>query len=784
MARRFIFRAAYSIIYMDISGVGHIRRRIYAAAKPQMILKSGSSLMEHIEQELITISGTVESVIFHNAENGWTVLEMDCDGELETVVGVSADVQSGEELKVMGRWVNHPNYGRQFKGESFERALPATAAAILRYLSGGAVKGIGPSTAQKIVEAFGPDSLDVIENEPEKLARIKGVSLKKAEEMSESYRKQFGLRSLMLFLQQYGVTASEAIRSWKRWGVGAMDMIKKDPYVLCGAGLWISFERADNIAAAMGYGHDDPRRVKAGVAHVLRHNLFSGGHTYIPREKLAAASTALLKVPGEQTQDAIDCMISDGASAAADIRGRQAVFLPDAYRAETYAAGRLSLMLSITPPPLGDCGMRISAAEEKFGIKYAERQKEAITAAYNKNVLILTGGPGTGKTTTLNAIISIYDGMGLKVALAAPTGRAAKRMSEVTGKEAKTIHRMLEMEYSKDDDRQRFARCEKNPLDCDALIIDEMSMVDVMLFESMLRALKLTCRLVMVGDADQLPPVGSGNVLRDMIDSGVVPTVVLDEIFRQASESLIVTNAHRIVRGEVPELGCRDRDFFFMPRYTTEQVASTVVSLIKDRLPAAYGFSPLWDMQVLVPGRKGTLGANELNARLQEALNPPQKGRPQRQTGGFVMRQGDKIMQIKNDYDIAWVRDDGEQGAGIFNGDVGVLEAVDPRSGALRARFEDRVAEYGPDNSSELELAYAVTVHKSQGSEFGAVVLPLFSGAPQLMYRNLLYTAVTRARKLVIIVGREETVLHMVGNNMKMKRYTGLRTFLENGGGI
>jgi exodeoxyribonuclease V alpha subunit len=305
-----------------------------------------------------------------------------------------------------------------------------------------------------------------------------------------------------------------------------------------------------------------------------------------------------------------------------------------------------------------------------------------------------------------------------------------------------------------------------------------------MLFESLLRALKLTCRLVMVGDADQLPPVGSGNVLRDMIDSGVIPTVVLDEIFRQASESLIVTNAHRIVRGEMPDLACRDRDFFFMPRYTQEQVASTVVGLIKDRLPAAYGFSPLWDMQVLVPGRKGALGANELNARLQQALNPPEKGKPQRQTGGFIMRQGDKIMQIKNDYDITWTRDDGEQGAGIFNGDVGVVEAVDPRSGALRARFEDRVAEYGPDNSDELELAYAMTVHKSQGSEFKAVVLPLFSGAAQLMYRNLLYTAVTRARKLVIIVGREETVSHMVGNNMKMKRYTGLRAFLENGGGI
>lgn len=731
-----------------------------------------------MEQEPVTINGRIENIVFRNEENGWTVFELDNGEELITVVGEIFQVSAGEELTLMGEWANHPSYGRQFKALSYERVLPATNEAVERYLASGALKGIGPSLANKIVEAYGLDTLQIIENEPQKLAKIKGISLSKAMKIAEEYRLQFGLRNLMLFLQQYNVTAAESIRIWRKWGGNALDMIKVNPYVLCGSGLWISFERADGIAGQMGIGHDDPFRIRAGVSHILRHNLSNGGHTYIPREKLIAAAVQMLGVQQDQIEIAVDALAADDDLVAQRINERDAIFLPDAFRAESYIAGRLQLMLSLSPPALGSSCDRILEAEKQFGIQYAYKQKEAICTALERNLMVLTGGPGTGKTTTLNAIIRVYEGMGLKVMLAAPTGRAAKRMSEVTGREAKTIHRLLEMEYTADD-LPRFARNERNLLDGDALIVDELSMVDVMLLESLLRAMKLGCRLVMVGDADQLPPVGAGNALRDMIDSQRVPVVVLDEIFRQAAKSLIVRNAHRIVHGEMPELAEKSGDFFFMPKYTAAKVKSTVRELVETRLPAAYGLSPFWDIQVLVPGRKGEIGTNELNALLQQALNPPDKEKAERPVGLYTLREGDKVMQVKNNYDITWVRENGEQGTGVFNGDVGMLTLIDRRSGLLRVKFDDRTAEYSAESAQELELAYAVTVHKSQGSEFKAVVIPLFSGPPQLFYRNLLYTAVTRARELVIIVGREPVVQQMVENSKKTRRYTGLSAFLQ-----
>ena len=730
------------------------------------------------EQDPVTLTGRIESVVFHNASNGWTVLEVDSGEELVTVVGPVFDVSPGEELRFMGDWVNHPTYGRQFKSQACERCTPATVEAILRYLSSGAVRGVGPSTAKHLVDAFGADTLDIMENHPDRLTQIRGISPKKAEAISEEYKQQFGVRTLMLFLQQYGVTPAESIRIWRKWGTAAMDLIKANPYALCAQGLWIRFERADQIAEKMGFTKSDPGRVRAGVEHVLRHNLFSGGHTYIPYEKLTAAASGLLQVPEALTEEAVDSLSSDEELTVEEIAGRRAVFLPESYGAESYIAGRILLMRSITPPPLGDSAARMEELERRLGIRYADKQRLAILTACESNLMILTGGPGTGKTTTLNGIIGLYEEMGLKVALAAPTGRAAKRMSEVSGREAKTIHRLLEMEYSVEDE-PHFSRCEKNPLDCDAVIVDELSMVDALLFESLLRAMKLSCRLIMVGDADQLPPVGAGNVLRDLIASGKVPVVKLDEIFRQAAQSLIVLNAHRIVRGETPDLENHGSDFFFMPRYTPEQVRTTVRDLVTTRLPAAYGYSPLWDIQVLVPGRKGPLGVNELNPVLQQVLNPPERDRAERPLGPYTLREGDKVMQVKNNYDIVWKKENGERGTGVFNGDVGVLTLIEPRTGTLRVKFDDRTAEYGPESAQELELAYAVTVHKSQGSEFRAVVLPLFTGAPQLFYRNLLYTAVTRARELVVIVGRPSTVGQMVENNRKTRRYTGLCEMLR-----
>lgn len=731
--------------------------------------------------EMQTLRGTVESVVFRNEQNGYTVFELACDRQLVTVVGTLPPISQGETFTVRGEWGEHPNYGRQFKAETFEQELPADESAMLRYLSSGAVKGIGAALAGRIVQAFGADTLEVLEHDPERLAReVKGVSLQRAQQMSEAYNAQFGVRSCMLFLQQYGVTAAQAIRIWKRFGVQATDLVRRNPYILCESGLWIGFEKADDIALRLGIGKEDGFRIRAGMAHILRHNLYTAGHTYIPREKLLGTASDLLGVPESDAAAQLDALVRGGELVQAELGGRGCVFLPEAEHAERYIAGRLLLMCGIKPAPMGDVDARIDEAEHRLNIQYAQKQREAIRTACESHVMVLTGGPGTGKTTALNAIIHVYEGMGLKVALAAPTGRAAKRMSEVSGREAKTIHRLLEMAYE-DGDVPRFARGEQNPLDCTALIVDELSMVDVMLLESLLRALRMGCRLVLVGDADQLPPVGPGNALRDIIASGRVPVVVLSEIFRQAAQSLIVRNAHRIVGGEMPELTRADGDFFFLSRRTADKVLSTLVELASERLPRAYGYSPLWDMQVLTPGRKGELGSQALNRRLQQVLNPPDSGKAERPAGFGVLREGDKVMQVKNNYDLAWKREVGENGAGVFNGDVGLLERVDKRTGTLWVRYEDRLAEYAPEQADELELAYAVTVHKSQGSEFRAVLLPLFEGPSLLLYRNLLYTAVTRAKELTILIGRVETVRRMVENDRRARRYTGLRTFLAEG---
>lgn len=731
--------------------------------------------------ELQTLRGTVESVVFRNEENGWTVFELDCGDELVTVVGTVPPMAQGETFTVKGEWGEHPSYGRQFRAQIFEQELPATADAMLKYLASGAVKGIGPVMAGRIVQAFGVETLEVLENDPERLSReVKGISLQRAQEMNEAYKSQFGVRTCMLFLQQYGVSAAQAIRIWKRFGAQAVELVKKNPYILCESGLWIGFEKADDIAMKLGVGREDGFRIRAGLTHILRHNLYSGGHTYIPAEKLVQTAQEMLGVSAQDAAAYLDALVREQELVREELAGRDAVFLPEADRAERYIAGRLLLMCGMKPAPMGDIETRIAETEERLGIRYAEKQREAIRIACESHVMVLTGGPGTGKTTALNAIIHVYEGMGLKVALAAPTGRAAKRMSEVSGREAKTIHRLLEMAYE-DGETPRFARGEQNPLDCTAVIVDELSMVDVLLLESLLRALRMGCRLVLVGDADQLPPVGAGNALRDIVESHRVPVVVLSEIFRQAAQSLIVRNAHRIVAGEMPQLAAREGDFFFLSRYTAAQVLDTVVGLVHERLPGAYGYSPLWDLQVLTPGRKGELGSQAFNRRLQEVLNPAERGKSERPMGLGVLREGDKVMQVKNNYDLAWKRENGESGAGVFNGDVGLLERLDRRTGTMWVRYDDRVAEYGPDRADELELAYAVTVHKSQGSEFRAVVLPLFSGAPMLFYRNLLYTAVTRAKELTVIVGRAETVEQMVRNDRRAKRYTGLCAFLRQG---
>lgn len=722
------------------------------------------------------LSGIVERVVFHNEENGWTVLELATQDEFHKVVGVLPATHVGEQLKLTGSWVEHPKFGRQFRAQSCEHRLPTAPDAVFRYLASGAIKGIGPVTASAIVQAFGEDTLRIMEEEPERLSQIKGITARRAQEIAQSYREQFGLREIILAFAQYGLTQSEALRCWKRWGAATVDTIRRNPYLLCSTGLYISFERADEIGRRMAHPCDDTNRVEAGLLHVLRHNL-GNGHTCLPAEKLTLAAASLLAIEPETVGAVLRDMIAGFTVREEMIGGRPFIFLPDLYQAEKYIASRIRLMTGVRPIGGNGFEKKMKEIEEKNGIVYQAQQKAAVLAAVERGALILTGGPGTGKTTTLRAIITLLESLGERVEIAAPTGRAAKRMTELTGCEARTLHRLLEVQWD-ETDRPFFERNEKNPLDIDALIVDEVSMVDALLFESLLRALKSGCRLILVGDTDQLPAVGAGSILHDLIESHALPLVELTEVFRQALTSDIVASAHCIVSGRMPTLGKKSDDFFFLPQASAEETAQTVVDLCTRRLPAGYGTSVLQEIQVLCPGRKGKIGTVQLNACLQDAVNPPAENKQEWRSETVLLREGDKVMHIKNDYDIGWTRDDGTYGTGVFNGDIGVLEKISAREQVLTVRYDDRVAQYTYDQAQELELAYATTVHKSQGSEFHTVVLPLYRQPPQLCYRNLLYTAVTRAKSLLIVAGSRETMETMVNNSREMLRYTGLKHFL------
>lgn len=729
------------------------------------------------EPKLLELSGTVEHVVYHNDRNQYTVLELAAGDALVTVVGAFPFVSEGEELHVYGTWSSHPSFGDQFKAETFERARPATTAAMLKYLSSGAVKGVGAATARRIVDTFGAQALTVIENEPERLSQIKGITLEKAKAIGSELKRVYGIRELMAFLGAYGVRPEETVLVWKEFGEGSVGCIQDDPYCLCGEGLDISFDIADQIAESMELPREDSGRVQAGVLYILRHNL-NNGHTCLPVDKVCAAAAQLLGVDLEAVQDAVYTLCQELQLVCEEFGEREFLFLQKQYASEKYIAARMKAMLQAPPKPIVGADLQIRAIEEQRGIQYAAKQREAIRAALEQGVLILTGGPGTGKTTTLNAIIHLLKCAGERVNLAAPTGRAAKRMSELTGEEAKTIHRMLQVDWD-ERDNPVFTRNERNPLECDCLVIDELSMVDSYVFESVLRALPLSCRLILVGDSDQLPSVGAGNVLGDLIASGLFPTVQLKEIFRQSMESLIVTNAHRIVEGKRPELRRRESDFFFLPQDEPAEAAKLIVSLCAQRLPRSYGYSSVADIQVLCPGRKGELGTIELNQKLREAINPPQKGKAEVKINGALFRLGDKVMQVRNDYDLSWARDDGTSGEGIFNGDMGIITEIDRPGGVLHVRIDDKDVLYDFERAgNELEPAYAVTVHKSQGNEFTAVVIPVLRPPAQLCYRNLLYTGVTRAKKLLILVGQPGVVDAMIENDRKTRRYTGLAKFL------
>lgn len=729
------------------------------------------------DNKMLQLCGSVEEIIYRNNNNGYTVMTMLCDGVTTTAVGILSDVNIGDEFKLIGNWKNHASYGEQFAFECYEHFMPTGTQSILKYLSSGVVKGIGRATAKRLIEAFGEHTLEVMQNEPERLAQIKGISNEKAKLISAEIRKAFGMREVMLYLEKYRISTQESVRIWKAFGSEAISMIENDPYILCENNVNVSFERADLIAASLEKPCDDQCRIRAGIIYIITYNS-GNGHTCLPVERLLEVTAGFLKLTQDKINAVLEEMLTDGSLISDELENRSFIFLPSLYRSESYSAERISVIRQFPPERIVGAEMALELFEEKNNIRYALLQRRAILEAMSGGLLILTGGPGTGKTTTLNAIISLYQQSGLKVALAAPTGRAAQRMSEVTGNEAKTIHRLLEVEWDKND-RPVFKRNKRNLIDCDALILDELSMVDVSLFEGVMRALPLGCRLIMVGDSDQLPSVGAGNVLGDMIASGKIPVVQLTEIFRQSMQSLIVTNAHRIVHGEMPEIGRVDNDFFFMSCGDKERIASTITGLCSTRLPSTYGFSPLEDIQVLCPGRKGELGVTEMNNRLQQVLNPKKDGTDELDLPVYTLRVGDKVMQTKNNYNLLWTRNDGTEGSGVFNGDIGVIEGINKASRGACIRFDDRYVIYDSDSLLELELAYATTVHKSQGNEFNSVIIPMYSGPPQLYYRNLLYTAVTRAKKLLILVGNVSTLKRMVENNKKTLRYSALKTLLE-----
>lgn len=727
-----------------------------------------------------TIDGTISHIIFTNEENGYTVLRLvTTDGELLTVVGTIPCAAPGENLIISGRWVEHPTHGTQVMAEEVERHLPTSEEDIISYLASGVIKGIGQATAIRLVEHFGERTLTVIEEEPELLNKVRGISPRKAQEIAESYRYQNGMRRLMDFLTINSLPVSLAMRLYRRYGGDALDAVRNNPYLLVDELYGVDFAVMDEIALTMGMAGDNHRRVEAAVLFELTYNM-GNGHVFLPREKLIAAAAALIDCDADRIEIALDDLIGRGAIRCEQVAKVQACYLRRMHEAETGVTERIGKMLRILPDKGRNTAKIIDRIEAEQGITYAEAQRHAVELAAERGVMILTGGPGTGKTTSVRGIVEMLERMGYKILLLAPTGRAAKRLGELCGRDAQTIHRCLGMNWQEDTGEVTFQKNEKEPLEAEAVIVDEMSMVDLALMNALLAALRPDCRLIMVGDADQLPSVGAGNVFSDLIRSGRVETVALTEVFRQAQESAIIRAAHAVNQGQLPELkNSAQSDMFFMRRRDPLTAVELVVELCGKRLPEKMGISAA-QIQVLCPTRKGEWGTVNLNRALQAALNPPAHDKRQKVWGEMIFREGDRVMQIRNDYDVLWERDDGFVGAGMFNGDVGVIEEIEPGGDLMRVRFDDRVAVYNTEMLSELELAYAVTVHKAQGSEYRAVVLVSLPAAPALMVRGVLYTAVTRARELLVVVGDDSALSRMVENDRQQRRYSGLRWRLKN----
>lgn len=723
--------------------------------------------------DFLNLEGTVEKLIYTNSVNGYTVAEIATESELITITGTMPYLSEGESVKLTGEWTSHPSFGRQFNVTSYEKTLPATKDSILRYLQSGIIKGIGPATALRIVEKFGEDALDVCENHPSWLTDIKGITPEKAKLIGDAFSAQSGLRSIIMFCKEFfGI--STAMRMYKRWGKGAIEIVGANPYILCDEIHGVSFEKADAFAKAKGVKDDAPERISAALKFILRHNAFQNGHTYIPENKLCEVCKNLVNTSSENIKYALDLCVQSGDLCKVPTLDREAIYLYRYYKAEKYTAQRLFEMASLSKmhKDIIDISKTIKEIEENDDIEYAPMQVQAIHQAVESGVMVLTGGPGTGKTTIVKAVLKVLELSGVSVALCAPTGRSAKRMEAATGVEAKTIHRLLEAEINPDRN-DNFGKNERNPLSEDFIIVDEASMIDILLMEALLRAIKPGAQLLIIGDKDQLPAVGAGNVLCDIINSREIPTVALKEIYRQASESKIIVNAHSINLGEYPDLAAKNSDFFFMPRDNFDDVNQTVTELIKYRLPKAYpDFAN--DIQVIIPSRKGKNGTEALNVILQDAMNPQGPAKVELKVGNRIFREGDKVMQTRNDYNIPWTDENDIQGFGVYNGDIGYICYIDKGFEKVYVQYENRKAEYDFPMIDELEHAYAITVHKSQGSEYPIVILPLYDFPRRLQIRNLLYTAITRAQNILIIVGKKEVVYGMVDNFKTSRRYTGL----------
>lgn len=742
-----------------------------------------SPMEEPDENGMIRLSGSIEHIIYANEENGYTICDLGTDhNELVTIVGILPDLDEGDTVTVIGKWTHNAKYGRQFRVEQCEKQLPADRASILRYLSSRTIKGIGPKTAKRIVDLYGEETFDVIENHPDWLAEIPGITLKRAREISDDFQKKADIRSAMLFFRDF-FGAAATVRIYKKWGSAAIDIAKKNPYRLCEEIDGIGFERADRMAMQLGLQADSPERLASGICYLLGANAQQNGHVCLPREKAEESAAKLLGVTRERIHDAVSGLLLAERLKETRFGGVSYIYETRQYESEKYIAKKLLLLDRVCPATeTANIGAILRREEAESGVEYASKQRQAIAGALENGVMLLTGGPGTGKTTVVRALLHIFQSIESRPALAAPTGRAAKRLSESTSCEAKTIHRLLEYGGEEEAERAKFHRNENNLLEENVIIVDEASMIDNALMCALLKAVKPGARLILIGDSDQLPSVGAGNVLHDLIESNRFFTVRLTEIFRQAQKSLIVTNAHAINRGEMPRLDVKNNDFFFLPRPDDASIAATVAQLCAVRLPRTYGAMATAGTQVIAPSRKGEVGTEHLNRVLQAALNPPEASKREHTFRELVFREGDRVMQIRNNYDLEWERDDGSIGMGIFNGDVGTIISISEKDSCMTIRFDERTVHYDFNMLEELEPAYAVTVHKSQGSEYPIVVLPLSDHTPpMLLSRNLIYTAVTRAQSLVILVGSENALARMVANNRETMRYTGLSRWLTEG---